>query len=91
MNVQKKVLAQLAMAFLLLISFLGCVDQDIPQKRTQDRFQIKLYSNGKLVSSWISSGTVGRTRGVFHFKDEETGKTVWVSTKAGNLIVTSAE
>lgn len=81
------------MKYLLLLALfclIGC-EKDFPQKSTGQRHRVELYSGGKLVRSWVAVGTVGRTSGVYHFDDEETGKTVFVSDNQGTLVVSVAE
>lgn len=69
---------------------LGC-DSNFKQVQNGQRFKVELYSEGQLVREWTTVGTVGRTSGVYHFADEATGETVYVTADQGSLVVTSAE
>lgn len=53
-------------------------------------FKVEMYSGGKLVRSWISTGKVSAESGSdgYYFKDKATGKLVEVS---GDVVITNAD
>lgn len=81
------------MKWLLLICFcfLGCGEGDFTANQGSQDYRVELYSDGELVREWVSVGSVGRTRGVYNFVDQETGSKVWISSDQGNLVITQIE
>jgi hypothetical protein len=55
-----------------------------------NKFSVEMYSGGKLVRSWISSGKVKSEEGSdgYFFIDSQTGKLVEVS---GDVVITNAD
>ena len=53
-----------------------------------NEFRVDMYSGGKLVKSWTSSGKVNSEQGSdgYYFKDKATGKLVEV---AGDVVITN--
>jgi len=53
-----------------------------------NEFQVDMYSGGKLVRSWVSTGKVNSEKGSdgYYFKDKATGKLVEV---AGDVVITN--
>lgn len=75
-------------AFVVCFSIVSCTDAQWSQVTSLgDSFRVDLYSGGKLVRTWHSTGKVGtetQSDGYF-FRDKETDKLVRVS---GDLVVT---
>lgn len=77
--------------WLIALCFIGCAEPDFAQGKGSEKFRVELFSNGTLVRSWVSVGSVGRKGGVYSFEDEATGKIVYVPGGEGTLVITSAE
>lgn len=81
---------------ILFIVFVGlvlmsCTDATVSQVTSYgDKHKIELYSGGKMVRSWVSTGKVKSESNSdgYYFRDNETDKLVRVT---GDLVITPVE
>lgn len=88
MKDKMKLAAVSALAIIASFSSTSCTDA----KRAKvgglgDQFKVEMYSGGKLVREWTSTGKVSIEEGTdgYYFKDKDTGKLIEVS---GDVIIT---
>lgn len=73
-----------------LITMASCTDSMVEKSFNYgNEFKVEMYSGGKLVRSWVSTGKVHTENGSdgYYFKDKSTGKLVEV---AGDVVITNA-
>ena len=68
----------------------GCTDGQMARGLTFSKCKVTLYSGGKEVKTWTSTGKVSSEENSdgYYFKDSETGHMVTVS---GNVVIESTE
>lgn len=84
-----KLLAFIAITFITV--FNSCTDAEREKLANfGNKFSIDMYSGGKLVRTWISSGKVSSENGSdgYYFTDAATGKLVEIS---GDVVITNVD
>lgn len=74
---------------LLVVVLSGCTDSTKEKLLNYgNEFKVEMYSGGKLVREWVSTGKVNSESGSdgYYFKDKKTGKLVEVS---GDVVITN--
>ena len=85
-RIQKNAL--MALATTALFAFASCTDaQRAKVGGLGDEFKVEMYSGGKLVRTWTSTGKVSNEKNTdgYYFKDKDTGKLIEVS---GDVVIT---
>jgi hypothetical protein len=74
-----------------LVFALGCTDAEWDRTLNYGtHFKIEMYSGGKLVREWTSTGKIDSEKHSdgYYFRDKETGKLVTVS---GDVVITALD
>lgn len=80
--------ALMALATTALFALASCTDaQRAKVGGLGDEFKVEMYSGGKLVRTWTSTGKVSNEENTdgYYFKDKATGKLIEVS---GDVVIT---